>query len=169
MLVHLSLGSNTGDREGFILSALRGLNARNSVRVVSVSSLYETEPVGYQQQPDFLNLASAVETELAPLELLDVIQVIEARLGRETTVRWGPRAIDIDIVLWGNLELESERLTIPHRSFRERAFVLEPLREIAGDAIDPVTGLSIAELAAGPAVQGWVRLHRAAPDTGSIM
>ncbi|MCC6490406.1 MAG: 2-amino-4-hydroxy-6-hydroxymethyldihydropteridine diphosphokinase [Candidatus Hydrogenedentes bacterium] len=169
MLVHLSLGSNTGDREGLLQLALRALNARNSVRVVSVSSIYETEPVGYQQQPDFLNLAAAVETGLAPLELLDVIQGIESQLGRETTVRWGPRVIDIDIVLWDGLELESARLTIPHRSFRERAFVLEPLREIAGDAVDPVTGLSIAELAARPTVQGWVRPHRPAPDAGSFV
>ncbi|MCC6698414.1 MAG: 2-amino-4-hydroxy-6-hydroxymethyldihydropteridine diphosphokinase [Candidatus Hydrogenedentes bacterium] len=169
MLVHLSLGSNTGDREGFLLSALRSLNARNSVRVVSVSSVYETEPIGYQQQPDFLNLAAAVETELAPLELLDVIQDIESQLGRTPTERWGPRVIDIDIVLWGGLELESERLTIPHRSFRERAFVLEPLLEIAGDAIDPVTGMSIADLAARPTVQGWVRPYRPAPDAGSFV
>ena len=168
MLVHLSLGSNTGDREGFLLAALRGLNARNSVRVVSVSSVYETEPVGYQQQPNFLNMAAAIETELAPLELLDVIQDIESQLGRTQTMRWGPRVIDIDIVLWGNLEQESERLTIPHHSFRERAFVLAPLQEIAGDAVDPATGLRIAELAGRPTVVGWVRACRPAPDTGSL-
>jgi len=148
MRVHLSLGSNLGDRSANLRAALDALNAVKGVRVVAVSQCYETDPVGRTDQPRFLNLAAEVETALEPLELLNATQAIERDLGRVPTVRWGPRVIDVDIVLWGNRTVVSERLTIPHAAFRERAFVLVPLAEIAPDAVDPVTAETVEDLAA---------------------
>ncbi|HIJ73933.1 MAG TPA: 2-amino-4-hydroxy-6-hydroxymethyldihydropteridine diphosphokinase [Candidatus Hydrogenedentes bacterium] len=154
MRVHLSLGSNVGDRKANLEAALDALGQLDGVRVTARSSCYETEPVGVVDQPAFLNMAAEVETVLEPLELYEAAKEIEKDLGREPTARWGPRTIDIDIVLWGDRVLESDRITLPHREFRNRAFVLAPLAEIAPDAIDPVTGETVAALAARPQAQG---------------
>lgn len=154
--VRLSLGSNVGDRAGNLGSAIAGLRETLGVRVDKVSRCYQTEPLGITDQPAFLNLAVEIETALEPLELLNAVKDIEARLGRTPTPRWGPRAIDIDIILWGSLAMETERLTIPHPEFRKRAFVLAPLAEIASDAVDPVSGLTVAELASRPEAKGRV-------------
>jgi len=136
-----------GDRAGQLRRALQALAALPRLTVVGVSSLYETEPSGELNQPLFLNAVVEIKTDLAPLELLNAAKDIEGELGRVPSYRWGPRSIDIDIVLWGELTLQSECLTIPHERFRERAFVLMPLAELASHAIDPVTGKSIAMLA----------------------
>jgi 2-amino-4-hydroxy-6-hydroxymethyldihydropteridine diphosphokinase len=128
---YLGLGSNVGERERNLVRALE-LLAEHGVEIKAVSSLYETEPVGeILDQPDFLNAAARVRTELEPLELLDVCKVVEAELGRAFGgPRHGPRPIDVDVLLLGDLELEHERLTLPHAEVTSRRFVLEPLLEL---------------------------------------
>jgi 2-amino-4-hydroxy-6-hydroxymethyldihydropteridine diphosphokinase len=156
MRVLLSLGSNLGDREANLRAALKALEQREGVRLTACSDVYETEPVGYMDQPAFLNMAAEIETDLEPLELLNAVEAIEGRLGREKGVRWGPRVIDMDIVLCGSKTMDSERLTLPHPEFRRRAFVLVPLAEIAPEAVDPITGKTVAELASSPEAEGRV-------------
>ncbi len=153
----LSLGANLGDRKAHLAAALRLLQAHPAIELRAVSWCYETEPVGGVDQPPFLNLAAEIETALAPLELLNAAKDIEERLGRVESVHWGPRDIDIDIVLCGDHIIESARLTVPHPEFRRRAFVLCPMTEIAPDAVDPVTGKTVAELAKAPEAAGQVR------------
>jgi 2-amino-4-hydroxy-6-hydroxymethyldihydropteridine diphosphokinase len=144
----LSIGSNLGNRETLLREAVEALGREPAVHVTASSSQYETEPVGVVDQPPFLNMAVEIETDLEPLELLDAVKCIERKLGRIPSERWGPRHIDIDIVLWGGRVMETERLTLPHREFRRRAFVLVPLAEIAPDAMDPVSGKTVAALTA---------------------
>jgi 2-amino-4-hydroxy-6-hydroxymethyldihydropteridine diphosphokinase len=146
--VHLSLGSNLGDRAEHLRRALEAVEALPDTRLVAQSSIHETAPWGVTDQPSFLNLAAEIGTVLGPLELLNAVKAIELRLGRTPGPHWGPRVIDIDIVLWQDTEMETDALTLPHPRFRDRAFVLLPLREIAPDAVDPVTGRTVAELAA---------------------
>lgn len=146
MPVYLSLGSNVGDRLENLRSAVEALRAEKSVEVVCESRVYETTPVGDVDQADFLNMAVVVMTSLPPHEFLDRTQAIEKKLGRVPTRRWGPRVIDIDIVLWEQLTLQDNCLTIPHPEFRKRAFVLAPLAEIAPYAVDPGSGKSMQEL-----------------------
>ncbi len=157
MYVQLSLGSNMGDRVSALQSALQALAAEETVTVLSHSHCYETEPIGIKDQPPFLNMAVEIETAVEPLELLKTVKGIEQHLGRKKTTHWGPREIDIDIILWGSLVFTSERLTLPHKEFRERAFVLVPMAEIAPEAVDPVTGETIATLARRPEVEGWIK------------
>lgn len=159
MRVLLSLGGNVGDRLARLREAVAMLARHEGVRLVAVSSCYETEPMGVVDQPAFLNLAVEIETALAPLELLNTVKDIEREIGREPAMRWGPRMIDIDIILWGERVVESETLSIPHPAFRQRAFVLTPLAEIAADAVDPVTGKTVAALAASPEAAGVVALY----------
>ena len=156
MVVYLSLGSNLGDRAAALTAALHALEGEVTITLREHSHCYETEPIGIKDQPPFLNMAVEIETDVAPLELLKTVKDIERQTGRNESTRWGPREIDIDIILWGNTVFESERLTLPHREFRQRAFVLAPMVEIAPDAIDPVTGATMAELAQSPDVEGWV-------------
>lgn len=151
----LALGSNLGDRVANLRAAVEAVGALPGTRVVSVSHAYETAPWGVADQPAFLNAAVAVETSMQPLELLRALKNIERQLGRAPGgVKWGPRVIDIDIVLWGDVKLNTPELVLPHPEFRRRAFVLAPLAEIAGEAVDPVTGLTVAELAKRPGVEG---------------
>lgn len=157
MQVLLSLGSNLGDRRANLSAALKALAGLDGVGLGSQSHCYETEAWGESGQSDFLNLAVEIETALEPLELLNAVKGIEAALGREAAPRWGPRVIDVDIILWGGTVLDTEELTVPHRGFRNRAFVLAPLSEIAPDAVDPVTGMTVEALAARPEATGRVR------------
>jgi 2-amino-4-hydroxy-6-hydroxymethyldihydropteridine diphosphokinase len=160
----MSLGSNMGDRVCHLRAALDGLRHLPGTEVLAVSNAYETEPLGEVQQPAFLNVAAEIETDLGPLELLNAAQTLEKRLGRTPSYSWGPRCIDIDIILWGPQTMATDRLTLPHAAFRTRAFVLTPLAEIAPDAVDPVSGKSVAELAAAPDAQGrLVKLGTIAP------
>lgn len=127
---YLSLGSNIGDRIAFLKGAVDALKRSESIRVEGVSSVYETEPVGFTDQPDFLNIAVAIDTSLDPHALLDLCQSIETEHDRKRTVRWGPRTLDVDILLYGDEVVDSERLQIPHPRMTERAFVLIPLVEL---------------------------------------
>jgi len=142
--VYLGLGSNLGDREGNIAEALRRLS--EGVSIERVSSLYETEPVGYEEQPWFLNAVCEGETELDAEGLLRFVKGIEREMGRKETVRWGPRVIDIDILLYDDIVLEMPELTIPHPRLHQRRFVLAPLAELAPDLVHPLLGLTMHEL-----------------------
>lgn len=147
--VYLGIGSNIGDKLQYLASAVRQLKGRRSILVKEVSSIYETEPVGIEGQPEFLNAAVRIETSLGPLELLQQLKALEAQLGRRQSVRWGPREIDIDILLYGDLVLNEPPLTIPHREMHNRKFVLRPLAEIAAEAIHPALHITVGELLAG--------------------
>jgi 2-amino-4-hydroxy-6-hydroxymethyldihydropteridine diphosphokinase len=129
---YVALGSNLGDREATIRAALAELDAAPGVRVVAVSSLVETDPVGYLDQPRFLNGAAALETDLSPRALLDLLLETERRHGRrrEAVPAQGPRTLDLDLLLYGDAEIEEEGLQIPHPRLHERAFVLGPLAEL---------------------------------------
>jgi 2-amino-4-hydroxy-6-hydroxymethyldihydropteridine diphosphokinase len=154
-LVYLSLGSNVGGREGQLRDAQARLSAVG--RVVGVSSVYETEPVEFSEQPWFLNCALVLETRLTPQQLMNAILRIEQEMGRRRVQKKGPRSIDIDILLFGNEIIESKELTVPHPAMRARRFVLEPLAEIAPDVVHPILKKTIRELLAalppGQAVQ----------------
>ncbi len=128
-LTYLSLGSNLGNRLENLIRALENLKKAGN-KIIKISSVYETKPVGKEKQPDFLNLVAEVKTSLSPFLFLTLTQRIEKKMGREKKEKWGPRIIDIDIVLFDDLEIESERLTIPHPLAKERAFVLVPLTEV---------------------------------------
>jgi 2-amino-4-hydroxy-6-hydroxymethyldihydropteridine diphosphokinase len=143
-LVYLSLGSNVGDREAHLREAIMQLEGVGQIK--AGSSIYETEPVEFTQQSNFLNCAIALETNLPPSELMSQLLDIERRLGRERIQKKGPRTIDIDVLLYGDLVLDSANITIPHPAMAQRRFVLEPLAEIAPDAVHPVTKNTIREL-----------------------
>ena len=127
---YLSLGSNMGDRLQMLKQAVRSLSEHPQIEVAAISSLYETEPVGFTEQEPFLNMVVHIRTELPALELLNVCQEIEQELQRKRIVRWGPRTIDLDILLYNQDNMESERLIVPHPRMHERAFVLIPLLEV---------------------------------------
>ena len=132
---YLSLGSNLGSREETLRKAVRQLAAADGVNTLAVSSLYETEPWGKKDQPSFLNIAVSLQTTLTPEELLALAQAVETELGRVRHERWGPRTIDVDILLIEGVERKTPTLTLPHPFMTERAFVLMPLAEIAPDLV----------------------------------
>lgn len=146
MKVYISFGSNIGDREYQINEALRKLEQIQDTKIKAVSSLYETAPVGGVVQNDFLNGAAIVETNLTPISFLNEIQRIELELGRERKIHWGPRTIDLDVLLMDDVVIEHERLKVPHPFMHERSFVLIPLAEIAPEAVHPVLNKKIKEL-----------------------
>lgn len=143
---YLGLGSNLGNREENINLAADMLRNAPGIRVTRVSSHLNTAPVGYTEQPDFLNAAMEIETSLTAHELLEQCHRIEKQLKRERIIHWGPRTIDLDILLFGDLILKDASLTIPHPRMAEREFVLKPLSEIAPDAVHPVYHKSIRAL-----------------------
>jgi 2-amino-4-hydroxy-6-hydroxymethyldihydropteridine diphosphokinase len=143
-LTYLSLGSNLGDREAQLRQALGRLGTVG--KVIAVSSLYETEPVELTEQPRFINCAVAVSTSLTPQRLMASLLDIEREMGRRRTQKKGPRSIDIDLLLFDDAVMDSEQLTIPHPAMQRRRFVLEPLAEIAPDAVHPILRKTIREL-----------------------
>jgi len=148
--VYLSLGSNLGGRQGNLLQALQYIQTRVSIK--QVSSFYETEPVGYADQPMFLNAVCYAETELSPEDMLQFVKWIEKRMGKVESFRNAPRLIDIDILFYNDIALTSDELQIPHPRLHQRAFVLVPLAEIAPGLVHPILKISVEEL-----------LHRAKP------
>ncbi|ELR66423.1 2-amino-4-hydroxy-6-hydroxymethyldihydropteridine pyrophosphokinase [Photobacterium marinum] len=135
---YIAIGSNLGDPVAQANSAIEALKTVPGIKVVAESSLYSSTPMGPQDQPDYINAVVAIDTTLSPIELLDQTQAIEMKHGRERKdERWGPRTLDLDIILYGDLVQETERLTIPHYGMKVREFVLYPLAEIAPDLILP--------------------------------
>ncbi|MCM1179803.1 MAG: 2-amino-4-hydroxy-6-hydroxymethyldihydropteridine diphosphokinase [Clostridium sp.] len=144
--VYLSLGSNMGDREGYLDFAIDQLNALPDTKVAAVSDYLETKPYGDVEQEDFLNGALMIETLKTPQELLETTLSIEQEAHRERLVHWGPRTLDIDILFYDDLILTGDRLTIPHVEIPKRAFVLEPLSAIAPYYIHPVYRKSVQQM-----------------------
>ncbi len=128
--VYLSLGSNIGDRVSFLNEAINFIKNNKYIENVEISSFYETDPRGYVEQDRFVNCVVSLKTDLEALDLLTFCQSIEKKLKRIRLFRWGPRTIDVDILLYGSLELKTHKLTIPHERMYERAFVLIPLSEL---------------------------------------
>lgn len=137
-LAYIGFGSNIGDRLAYIQNALHGLSETEGITLQKVSSVYQTDPVGSESQAQFLNGVAAIQTSLPPLSLLYTLKDIETAIGRQHRIRWGPREIDLDILIYGDLCLETEKLVIPHPEMHLRRFVLAPLAEIAPDLVHPV-------------------------------
>ena len=145
--VFIGMGSNLGDREAILRSALHVLAEEETSRVLGYSALYETEPVGYRSQPPFLNAVVCIETGHDPERLLDVLLQVEQQHRRERTIRWGPRTLDLDILLFGQHQIQSQRLIIPHPRLFERPFVLVPLLDLANWLCEPVRQTAMEALA----------------------
>ena len=143
---YLALGGNLGDVAGEFLTALRALRAADGVTLVAVSRVYRTPPWGVTDQPDFLNMAAAIDTDLPARALLELCLRIEKASGRVRDRRWGPRNIDIDVIAYGDAKIDEPDLTVPHPRAHERAFVLAPLADVAGDLM--LVGQSVRELLA---------------------
>ena len=137
MEAYLGLGSNLGDRLATLQRAVDLLAADPGITVRRTSRVWETDPVGGPEQPDFLNIVAEVDTDLEPLDLLAAVNRVESALGRVRDVRWGPRTVDIDILLIGDTTIADDRLTVPHPRMHERAFVLMPLLELIDDPVLP--------------------------------
>lgn len=157
---YIGMGSNMGDRVFFLRQALEKLSAAKNIRVIRCSSIYETDPYGPVQQSDFLNMVVQIETLLPPQELLKEIQQIEKGLRRRRKVHWGPRTIDLDILLYNQDNIDKENLSVPHPEIGRRAFVLKPLFEIAPHLVVPGINRSVTELWQNLDQEEGVRLWR---------
>lgn len=143
---YIGVGSNMGDRMGYISRAIEQMKQEESIRIVRISSLSETEPYGDVEQDDFINGCIGIDTLKAPEELLEFLLDLENKAGRKRLVHWGPRTLDLDLLLYDDLILNEEKLTIPHIEISKRQFVLEPLAEIAPYVRHPVFNRTILEL-----------------------
>jgi 2-amino-4-hydroxy-6-hydroxymethyldihydropteridine diphosphokinase len=144
-IVHIGIGSNLGNRQENCREAIRQLGLCG-VKVVKESSMIETEPWGVVDQPRFVNMAVEAETAHSPEQLLMILKGTEKDMGREETVRWGPRVIDLDILFYDDLVIDTAELKIPHPHLHDRLFVLKPLSEIAPDKVHPVIGKTVRDL-----------------------
>jgi len=144
---YVGLGSNLGDRAAYLLLGLSALSRLPKTHLLRLSPVYETAPVG-PPQPPYLNMVAELETELSPKGLLAEMLRVEKALGRERRERWGPRTLDLDLLLYGDLVLEEEGLSVPHPRLHERAFVLVPLLDLLPEGRHPLLGQSFAELLA---------------------
>jgi 2-amino-4-hydroxy-6-hydroxymethyldihydropteridine diphosphokinase len=145
--IFIGLGSNEGDRLGLLSKAIHALGTRDGVHVVQLAMVIETEPVSGIPQGPYLNTVVELETTLSPRELLRVLQLVERDLGRRPSIqRWGPRPIDLDLLLYGDRIIQEPDLQVPHPRMHERRFVLEPLAQLAPDLIHPLLGAPIETL-----------------------
>lgn len=147
--VYIGFGSNIGDRLAHIQNAIHALSKTEGITLQKISSIYKTDPIGYEAQAEFLNGVAAIQTSLAPLSLLHTLKNIETAIGRKHRIRWGPREIDLDILIYGDLCLQTEKLVIPHPEMHLRRFVLAPLAEVAPDLVHPVLKGTIQTLLQG--------------------
>lgn len=162
---YLGLGSNLGERLDTLQRAVDQLARAPGVRLIASSRVWQSDPVGGPPQPDYLNAVLRLDTELAPLQLLDTCQAVEASLGRERTVRWGPRTIDIDLLLYGERRLADPRLTLPHPRMTARAFVVLPLLELDPEMRLP-DGTRLVDIRSGTATAGGAHPYAAPLATG---
>ena len=151
--VLIGFGGNQGDTEAICRDAIGRLSQWDGFRIVAVSSLYRTEPIGYTEQQWFVNGVILAETTLPPQDLLAALLHVERLFGRVRTVRWGPRPLDLDVIFYGDRVVDSKDLRIPHPRAHERRFVLEPAAEVCPDFVHPVLGLSVRDLLRRPDVQ----------------
>lgn len=143
---YIALGTNIEPRYNHLMKAIDALRQHEAIHLLNQSSIYETAPVGYLDQANFLNMVIEVETAYLPIELLDVCQEVEHQLGRKREVRFGPRTIDLDILTFNDDHITTNRLLVPHPRMHERAFVLVPLAEIAPELIIPTLNKSVTSL-----------------------
>ncbi|NIM96606.1 MAG: 2-amino-4-hydroxy-6-hydroxymethyldihydropteridine diphosphokinase [candidate division Zixibacteria bacterium] len=156
---YLSLGSNLGDRLQFLKEAIRKIGRSEKVSVEKVSPIYETQPVGYEDQGWFLNLVVEIQTSLKPVPLLQFLLSIEDQMGRKRERKWGRRNIDLDILLYDERVVDSAQLTIPHPRMHERTFVLTPLAQIAPELLHPLLKKKVEELLQSCEDKSVVRLY----------
>ncbi|ACK63628.1 2-amino-4-hydroxy-6-hydroxymethyldihydropteridine diphosphokinase [Bacillus thuringiensis] len=154
-IAYIALGSNIGERYTYLTEAIQFLNKNPYIQVDDISSVYETEPVGYTDQSCFLNLVIKISTNLSPQELLKVTQKVENDLGRKREIRWGPRTIDLDILLYNQENIEAENLIVPHPRMFERAFVIVPLLEINQDIKQNISRSQVEEMKRREGVTVW--------------
>ena len=147
-IAFIGIGSNVGDKIRNCKRAIVEITQHEQNSLIAQSSLYKTEPIGYTQQDWFINCVIEIETSLTAYELLHILENIELAMGRKRSFKWGPRIIDLDILLFNEETIRSEELTVPHPELEKRAFVLAPLCEIAGDYMHPVLKKSISQLMA---------------------
>lgn len=157
-LAFLSLGANIGDRQGTLARALEMIAETPGISLLRTSGFYATDPVGYLEQPEFVNSAAVIRTVLAPVELLERLREIELKLGRIRRRKWHEREIDIDIILIDDLVIRTERLTVPHPEMQHRAFVLVPLAEIAPEARHPLLRKTVREILGDLADTAGIRM-----------
>ncbi|MCK4404209.1 MAG: 2-amino-4-hydroxy-6-hydroxymethyldihydropteridine diphosphokinase [candidate division Zixibacteria bacterium] len=157
--VHVSLGSNLGDRFQHLRTAIEKIEESDKILIKEVSSVYESEPVGYENQRWFLNLVFEVQTSFDPLLLLEYLLAIEDQMGRKREEKWGARNIDLDLLLYDNLIVNSDRLTIPHPQMHQRRFVLIPLAQIAPQLLHPLLKKTVRQLLESCEDKSMVKLY----------
>ena len=165
--VYIALGSNIVDREAYLLRALKMFRKTGQVSLTGLSGIYQTAPVGYTEQEPFLNMVCRLGVSIGPFELLEMLLDIETALERKRTIRWGPRTIDLDMLLYGNEKIHAPLLTVPHPCMFERAFVLVPLRDVY--PFETLEGASLTERIASCYDREGIVLYRSSQDVESLL